>query len=741
VPLSLAHPAWLLGLAVVAAGALTWGVYRRSTPPLRAGRRALLGGLRFLALAIVLFLLFEPVWRQVGETETPPAVAVLLDESQSLRVTATDTTAAADTTAALRRAARRALDGIGEQALPKDARVHFFGFSGGALRRLPGPSANGPAPFDSLRFDGTRTNLSAAIEGAREQLQGQNLRAVVLASDGQYNAGRNPLYEADRSPVPLHTVVLGDTSRRRDVVLRRAAANDLAYTDTEVPVRIRVQAEGYADRPVQVSLWDGAERLDAQRLPLPDGSAAQTAELTFTPKEAGLKRLTASVAHLDGEATHRNNTQPVSLRVLDQQRQVLLLGAAPGPSFASTRRLLDNDRAAEVTARIPRQSGQFYGGALPDSLADAFDVAVLAGFPGEAVAPPAARRVARAIENGLPALFLLSRQTDLPALQQQFADALPAAPEQMRSSSVPATFAPTAAGRRHPIFDVPQQVAGAAPGDAWTRLPPLRKNQTRWQPAPDARTLATAEVRGVDTGDPLLLVRRRSGQRSAMLLGSGTWRWATLPASLSEVAPLWPSLLSGLVQWTSAAENDRPVRVQPARPTFAGGQPVRLTGEVYDSALDPVEGASVEVVLTGGPSDENAKRYSLQMRSLGEGRYALEAPALPPGRYEYEATATKENRTLGADRGAFAVGRATREYRHTRANAALMRQIAERSGGSFHLAAGASPLPEQIARAGLEPLVERTPRETRLWERYGFLVAALLLLGAEWVLRRRSGMS
>jgi hypothetical protein len=87
------------------------------------------------------------------------------------------------------------------------------------------------------------------------------------------------------------------------------------------------------------------------------------------------------------------------------------------------------------------------------------------------------------------------------------------------------------------------------------------------------------------------------------------------------------------------------------------------------------------------------------------------------------------------------VGRATREYRHTRANAALMRQIAERSDGSFHLAAGASPLPEQVARAGLEPLIERTPRETRLWERYGFLVAALLLLGAEWVLRRRSGMS
>ncbi|PSQ82206.1 MAG: hypothetical protein BRD46_00080 [Bacteroidetes bacterium QS_8_68_15] len=754
-PLSFGHPAWLLGLAAAGAGALTWGVYRRSSPPLSEGRRALLGGLRFLALVIVLFLLFEPVWRQISERETPPAVAVLLDDSQSLRITAADSAAAADTTEALREVARRALDGLagGSDALD-DARVHFFGFSAGAVRRLPGPSSSsaaddGPAaPFDSLRFDGTRTDLSAAIEGAREQLRGENLRAIVLASDGQYNTGRNPLYAAARSPVPIHTVTLGDTARRRDVILRRARTNDLAYTDTEVPVRIGVQAEGYAGQEaVQVSLYDGSERLASERITLPGGSsAAQTVELTFTPTEAGFKRLTASVARLDGEATYRNNTRPVSLRVLDRQRQVLLLGAAPGPSFSSTRRLLDNDRAADVTARVPRGSGQFYGGALPDSLADAFDVAVLAGFPGNAVAAQTARRVAAAIDDGLPALFLLSRQTDLQALQNHFSDALPAAPEQVRASSVPATLAPTAVGRRHPVFERLSSTAGGAssPADPWTRLPPLSKNQTRWKLTPAARTLAAARVRGVDTGDPLLLTRRRSGQRSAMLLGSGTWRWANLPASLSDVASLWPSLLSGLVQWTSAAENDRPVRVEPARPTFAGGRPVRLNGQVYDSALDPVEGASVEVVLTGGPSDEEAKRYSLQMRSLGGGRYALEAPALPPGRYDYRATATKGEQTLGTDRGAFTVGETTLEYRHTRADAALMRRIAQRSGGSFQTTSGndeATRLPAQVARAGLEPLVERTPHETRLWERYGFLVAALLLLGAEWVLRRRSGMS
>ena len=715
-------------LAAGVAGTLTWWTYSRPTPPLSTGRRALLGGLRFLALALILFLLFEPVWRHVTETQTLPSVAVLLDDSASLPVTAAGSTRAApDTTTAAadpRPRLRQVLDPLSGSQL-QDTRLHLFGFSD-VVRALPA--------LDSLRFDGPRTDMSSALRTVREQMEGENLRAIVLASDGQYNTGRNPLYWAQRSPVPIHTVVLGDTSRRQDVVMRDALTNDLAYTGTEVPVRVRVQAEGYTGQSVQVSLWEGDERLATRALTLTPGTAEQRVELTFTPREAGLKRITAAVTRLDGEATYRNNTQSIPLRVLDRKRQVLLLGAAPSPSFSAVRRLLEADPATEVTARTPRQQGRFYEGSLPDTLSS-FDVAVLAGFPGASVAPTTARRVARAVEEGLPVLFLMDRQTDVKALQEYFGDVLPARPAQIRSSSVQATLVPTTTGRRHPIFDLPQLAEAGA--EAWSRLPPLRRSQTRWQLAPDARTLATARVRGIDTGEPLLLTRRRAGQRSAMLLGTGTWRWANLPDALSAQAPLWPGLLSNLVQWTSAAENDRPVRVEPTQSTFAGGENVRLTGQVYDESLQPVEGAAVEVVLEG----PEGKRYPFQMQSLGQGRYALDATSLPPGRYDYVATAQQDGQQLGTDRGSFAVGETTLEYRHTHANVALMRQIAQRSGGSFHPAGAAGELPARVAAAGLDPLVTRTPHDTPLWQRYGFLVAALLLLGAEWVLRRRSGLA
>ena len=728
---SLGHSPWLLALCALAAAALTYWTYRRTTPALPPGRKALLGGLRFLALAIILFLLFEPVLRRVTSREEPPVLAVLVDDSQSLRVTggaaADDSLAgddpAGDSLAGPPPALREALQSLQNET---DAAPRFFAF-GRTLRALPEGRA-----LDSVRFEEARTDVAAALEGARAQLRDENVRGIVLVSDGQYNTGRNPLYLAERSAVPIHTIVVGDTTRRRDVLVDRVTTNELAYVGAALPVQAGVRANGYAGQTVLVVLARGGERLDAQQVRLPEGAAEVSVDLTYTPEEAGLQRLTVGVTQLDGEATHRNNTQTVAVRVLESKRRVLLLGAAPTPDVSAVRQLLERGDDTEVTARVSQAPGTFYGGALPDSLA-AFDAAVLVGFPGAAAAPEAVSRVAEAASEGLPLFFILSRQTDLNALRTRLADALPAAPEQVRPGFVEAQFLPTPRSARHPLFDLPPEAAAGS----WEALPPLTASQSRWQPSPDAEVLATARVRGVDLDDPLLVVRRRAGQRSAVLLGAGVWRWQNVPEGLDAATPLWPALFSNALQWVSTPEDDRPVRVAPAQQTFDSSEPVVFNGQVYDESLNPVPDASVQIDVTG-PSGAT---YALQMEAAGNGRYVARSDAFPEGTYAYTATAERGDVVLGTDRGRFGVGALTLEYRDTRADAALMRQIAQRSGGTFRTVEDAAALPAQLAAAGaLTPLVVEEEEDSELWHFYGFLAAAVLLLGTEWFLRKRSGM-
>jgi len=718
---SFGYNPWLLLLCVAVAGGLTYWTYRSTVPSLSAGWRGLMGSLRFLALALICFLLFEPVLRQIQSTERPPVLAVLVDESESMRVvTAGDQSPSAATA---RDSVRSIVETLGSEAGP--GAVRFFG-ANQPLRALPGPIA------DSLRFDGARTNLASALQAVPEELQGENLKGIVLVSDGQYNTGQNPLRVADRSPVPIHTVTVGDTTRRRDLRLRSVATNERAYLDSRVPVQATLTTTGGKGEAVTVTLEQDGQTLDQSEVRLPTGTGEVSVDLTFEPTEAGLQQLTVRASEVSGEVTTRNNVQTVSLRVLESKRQVLLLGAAPSPNLTAIRRVYERNADTEVTSRIPQRDGSFLGGPLPEDLST-YDVVVCAGFPSDPVPEEVVERIATLIEDGTPALFFLDQQTDLGAWAEHFEPFLPATPGAANTGFTQVSLNIVDSERQHPIFRIED-----AELTLFDRLPPVQGSDIQWTSTPDARVLATATRPNDSASAPLLVVRSRAGLRTGAFLGTGVWRWALLPSQLAPADPLWPGLASNLLRWVSTEADDSPVRVRPVASTFDGGEPVSFTGQVYDESMQPVSDATVEVTVT----DSTGTDYPYTMEPVGQGRYTLDVGTLPEGRYRYTAAAQLEGTELGTDQGEFSVSPLRLEYQAPRADPVLMRQIAARSGGTTYTTKTANQLPEDLAqRASFSSEVVQQSTEAELWRTSLFLIAILVLLASEWTLRKYLGLT
>ncbi len=716
---SFGYSPWLLGGALLLAGGLTYWSYRHTIPALPSRWKWGLGTLRFLSLALICFLLLKPLLRTVSKTEQPPVLGVLVDDSRSMRVVQGND----DTTAAGVRTRLRDVVSPIQEDLTGAAR--FFGFNA-SVRALSS------APVDSLTFDGARSDVGAALQTVTEELRDENLRAVALISDGRHNSGRAPARVADRLSVPVHTITVGDTSRQRDLRLQRLASNDLSYVDTEVPIRATLQATDLGNVETTVTLLRNGTVLDSTRTTLPSGTAETSVDLAFRPDQPGLTQLTVRAAPVPGEATTENNVRSITLRVLDNKRTALLLGAAPSPNYTALRRALARDANTDLTARVPKQDGTFYGGPLPDSLAQ-FDVIVCAGFPSPVVPDDAVDRVASVVTDDTPVLFTLDRQTDLSAWQEHFGGALPATPDRPTLSFTEAAFEPADAQRSHPIFQIED-----ADVSLFRRLPPLQVPTTAWAPTADATVLATASRPSLSREDPVLVVRRRAGRRTALLLGTGTWRWALLPSDLEAAAPLWPGLTTNLLRWVATQSDDQPVRVRPVRPIFEGDEAVEFTGQVYDESQSPVSRATVSLDVI----DSTGTTYAHTMEPIGKGRYTLDIGTLPEGTYRYEATARLDDAELGQDRGEFSVGALRLEYQQNRADAVLMQRIASRSGGRAYSGADAAALPADLAQdSTFVPTVSTNTSEAELWRTSLFLALILGLLATEWTLRKRFGLS
>ncbi|HEX6694974.1 MAG TPA: hypothetical protein VF035_09785 [Longimicrobiales bacterium] len=248
------------------------------------------------------------------------------------------------------------------------------------------------------------------------------------------------------------------------------------------------------------------------------------------------------------------------------------------------------------------------------------------------------------------------------------------------SAEVPASpVAPLITGMR--VDDAPPLAAlhtvTAAPG-TWTPM------------------VATLGRRG--TASPLAIVGETEGRRWAVGLAEGYWRWAFRGGAPADIYNrLWSSVGGWLVQGGRSADI---AAVRPVERVTARGEGVRWVAR--GGRLDSVR---VRMRTSDGAATESVVRAD---------RDTAVMPATAPGTYRYEVTGYAGDATITAD-GELTVETYSPEFART-----------------------AASLPDAEAKA-LREL--RAGRDTKPLHASPFPYALLLLLlSAEWILRRRWGL-
>jgi len=746
----------VLAIAAAAVGAVYF--YRRAPVALRRPTRVALSTLRGLVLGLLVLILFHPVLRIPRHHTRDSFLAVLMDDSRSMRIEdeegrGSGVEGRGEERQRISRLARaKELLGTPEdeqlwRRLAAICPVQTFSFSSSVK------------PIDSVagvRGSGERTDLYSALHQVDTELRGVPLVGIVLLTDGAVNAGGAPRDMAEELGVkkrPVYCIGFGDPKPPRDYEVLHVRAPRQVRNNTSVDIFANLRISGF-DEPFDIVLRQGKEVLQTLEAVVPEaGRQIHRVRLAFRPEKKGTFTYTVEVPPHDQEVICDNNRRDFIVQVIDDRLPVLYLEGSPRTEYRFLRRALLRDKDFRI-ASILRLDGPkkfiLQGAEDEDGLADGypkslehlgrFQAVILGDINADFLTPQqltiteefVRRRGGGFLMLGGVNSFNLGKYHGTP-----IADMLPVIlpPASVGYNQVEFNIRLTRTGETHPVMQQSSNVV--LNRDVWSRAPTLVGHN----PIPTTKPLAQVLAIEQKTGAPILSVQNYGAGKTAAFVTGGSWHWRmAVPLENELHEKFWKQL----IRWLAVGAKPM-LKLELDKDIYALEEPATIRAIVLDPKFQPINDAQVEVQITDPfgqklkdpAGKEKPMRVSWTLSEPGVYQAQYEPP--DAGDYTVTATATVKDQPQLTATTTFAVGETLDEYADAGQKADLLKEVAAASGGRYFAPDEARELPELIEqRVGEKKQKETLYDHHDIWDTPLWFGVMVVALSAEWILRRRA---
>lgn len=683
------YPSWFILFCFIAGLAYAFFLYRKDKKmaEVPAWIVRTMAVLRFLAVALLSFLLLSPLLKTVSREVEKPVIIVAQDNSESL-------VAGKDSSfyrGEYRKKLQQLIDQLGDKY-----EVRSYAFDD-RVKEL--------AAADSLTFKGKQTDMSALFDEIETRYSNRNVGAVILAGDGLYNKGANPLYMSSKLKVPVYTIALGDTAVKKDIVLSKVDHNRVAYLGNQFPLEVVVDARQLKGKTSVLTVSKGDATLFTQTVSFNSDACTTTVPVLLDAKEAGLQHYKVKLSVLPGEASAANNARDVFIDVLDARQKILILADAPNPDVAAIKEALDANLNYEVESYTIDNFNQPL---------KKYNLVILHQLPGTRT--PAARLLSEIDAAGIP-VWAFSGAGALLKSDLSYVSASPRANE-----------CEPVLDNNFPLFTISNELRNAVKD-----FPAVMSPFGNYQAGSSSNVLFYQRIGVVDTKIPLMEFNTVGENKIALFNGEGIWRWRLQDFAAHGNHDLFDELVSKTVQYLSVKVDKSFFRII-AKNNFLENEPVEMEAEVYNESYELINTPEVSVVFTNAAN----KKFSYTF-SKTSNAYRLNAGMLPVGEYKYDAK-VKAGEKIYTQHGEFSVSALQVELTNTTADHQLLYSLAKKNNGEMIYPAGMEQLSGKLnAREDIRPVSYSEKKLRDVISLKWIFFIALLLISAEWFMRKRNG--
>ena len=725
----------LVVVVAVAVMVLTIWAYRQKMRGTSGRWRWLALGLRLAAVILCLLAALRPSLLLEEKKKDPSVVPILIDSSKSMTIK--DEAGGKARWTAAREAQAIALKALA--ALPnKDMlEVKTYRFD----REL-----RDDKPDDPAEPEGRETDLGSMILQADKANQGKRVASMIVISDGGSNGGVSPQVAAQqlRGRVPIITVGVGQANAGKDspdLAARDLVAGPTVFVKNQPEIRGTIGVRGFAGQTIDVELMVEGESapVATKQVKVPEGvSTLAVSGFKYIPTLPGEKRLTLRVKPRPNELVATNNEFSTYLDVLKGGLKVLYI-QGPGVSWEPKFLVRSLDAAREIHADLKwlREPARGDKSLIEDAefAPGQYDAYILSNLPADYLTRNQVALLARAVDRGAGLIMLGGDKSFGPGGwgNTEVGRLLPVQVSSSDGQIDPGDdglkVVPDAQGLESYVTRLGPSAAETA--KIWAELPPITGANRFGPPRADAVILAKAGR------DPLMIARDTGGKGRVLAFGGETWPWAraTDEGRLAH-ARFWRQVILWLARKEDAGESRVDLKLDSRRVSV--GSKLDLTATARDSRNEPIPDAQYEVSVTrlnagGKPEGKPEAVPSFLQGADSKSAYFAGGEA---GEYLVEVKGTKGGKLLGTASSRFMVFQDDRELENPAADPAVLRQIAEITGGASYLADELGAHLKSLAPEAVES-VHQT--EHRVWDNWTFFLVYATLLSAEWALRKAKG--
>ncbi|WP_053991073.1 hypothetical protein [Mangrovimonas sp. TPBH4] len=637
--------------------------------------------LRFITVFSVLLLLINPKFEKVTYYNEKPNLVVAIDNSESVSYLQQEENVE-NIISALK----------SDETLNSNFNVEYYSFG----KQLQ--------PLDSLSFNEKQSDMSVAFKRLSE-VYSNSIAPTILITDGNQTYGNDYEYAPNRVyNQPIYPIVLGDTTKYKDLKIQQLNVNKYAYLKNRFPIEIIAVYDGNGKTTTQLKISSGNVLVHSEHLEFNPENTSRIIQLTLPANRVGVNNYKAELTALEGEKNTVNNYKNFAVEVIDQKNNVAIISDIVHPDLGALKKAIESNEqrsATILTAKDFLSTNQDFQSVILYQPTISFKLVY--------------DEIEKRKLNSFVILGSKTNWTFLNSVQSFYQQKITRQTEDFQPALNPnyATFIIEDLG----FFDFPPLQSEFGPLTFTVPIDPI----------------LFKTINGTQLKEPLLATFETGGQRQAVLIGEGIWRWRAQSFLEAQSFQKFDDFMGKLIQYLSTNQHKSRLNVD-YESFYNGNDDLKITAQFFNKNYEFDSNASITISLKNQETNE-AFSFPFVLKNTN---YQVDLSGLAPGQYSFTVKVENENISK---QGELRVLDYNVEQQFLNANNQKLKSIALASNGKSFFHSQFTELVSLISSDSRYQTLQKSTKKIVSLIDWKYLLGLIVLsLSLEWFIRKYKGL-